>query len=299
MLRPRRQLLVDCDFNRPFMNGYYYCRYNKMLFRAYHLLLQDPRSAKALLGLLQDLTPNFRGVVNRTRHSIVFTLFAGRFIAATATYDLFHDTLIDVRSYQRRSGLARMLVGFICRHFGPRHITARASLDEPGAPTYVLLPFYASFGYQIIPNSDRLILMPQLAEIIREDKADLAEESEEMEGKDGVEEAGADPLDSDETLALTAVRAAVSRNDSAKLAQLYRLLHKPNSDTVNSLLASQDRTPAALLTATTIYTVDWFDNQPWADYHKSEFAAGMLQMIHTILGQTNIVWERYANLSAD
>lgn len=293
MLFPRRQFTVDCDFTQPFVDGYYLCRRNKRLYRAHFLLLQQKEAAKPLLALIGTISDRYTGKVRRTERSLVFTLNQGRYAVATATYDLARDELIDVRSYLRRQGLARLLVGFICRHFGPRYITARASTDQPGAPTHVLLLFYASFGYQIIPNSNRLTLMTtRLADIVANETVEQEEDAYERES----ESAAASELADDETVALRALRASTGRNAAIKLRELYNLLHEPNSATIHALLSAMTQTPASMQTAATIYTQEWFDQQPWADYHKREFATALLNMYEAVLQQTNSTWVAIAGL---
>lgn len=277
---------LHLDLSRPLINGHYYCRNTDRLYRAHRLLIYDVYQ-RELLDLIMRANLPFAGRAQRLPSSVLFTMQHGSTVVTTATYNLINDELVDVRTHSdyRQRGLSTSLLNFVCRHFAPRYITARAS-PGLGAPTSVLLNYYARFGYQLLPNSDRLISMTRIAEIKEQDRASDDEAALINER----EEAGVMPLDSDESLALQAIGSSSNRNAVNELNNLYRLLHEPNSATVAALIAAQSIEPSALITAVGIYDQAWFDEQPWANYHKAEFATTMSNLLKTHTGRTNSLW---------
>lgn len=281
---------LHLDMTKPFIRGHFYCSLTNKLYRAHLLLIYDVHQ-RELLDLIQRANLPYPGRAQRLRSTVVFTMQHGSTIVTSASYNLMTDELVDVRTHTnyRRRGLSTKLLEFVCMNFAPRYITARAS-PGLGAPTSVLLNYYSRFGYQLLPNSDRFISMTRIAEIKEMDRASDDEQSTNEE-----EVAGVMPLDSDESLALQAIGNSSNRTAVTELNNLYRLLHEPNSANVAALLAAQSIEPSALITAVSIYDQEWFDSQPWAVYHKAEFAMGMSNLLKAHTGRTNSLWTKLAS----
>lgn len=123
-----------------------------------------------------------------------------------------------------------------------------------------------------------------------------AEENDENEVA-ATEVAGAVPLDDAERNAFTAIRATSGVDAARTLNKLYALLHAPNASEIARLISAQSPEPSAIVTAIAIYNQEWFDNRPWAPYHKAEFAQAMATMLLNATGRRNSLWDKIAGQS--
>lgn len=238
--------------------------------RAIDIQRRDPKALSAQY-LLNDLPINTKLRVSHSHSGITYILFNGPYAVFRAKYLYDSDELVNVRTVTpfRNRGYARSMLNLILRVDGPTHINVMPDKDSP-VGIVKLIKFYSSFsGYHAVPGTNKVIRLMTEA-IAHIEEAALGARSSQN---------------------ITEPELAILIQNTKEYKRLLAILQPINQEEVEGLLKAQKTDLLSLQTAMTIYTKEWFDNQPWAREHRVMFAQGMADMLLKYTKRRFGVWD--------